>query len=427
MTDFVQDGATDPKAAHAVPTPDPRVIAFEGLGYGLFLHWGLYSLRGEGEWVWHHHKLSREDYLPLKDRFDARDFDADALCAFACSVGFRYVCLTTRHHEGFSLYDTRGLNDWDAPHSPAGRDLVAEFSVACEKHGLKKFFYHTTLDWWHPDFDRDWDAYQRYLRDSVDILCSHYGTVDGLWFDGNWARRERDWQEDALYGLIRARQPEAIIVNNSSLGARGAEGHPETDVVTFEQGMPSARDQRGKARYRAGEMCETINSHWGVGADDLSHKSPGQIIERLAACRRFRANLLLNIGPTAGGALGAYESELVRLVGRWIGWCPQAVYDAVPAPELVARGRDFCLRAPGRVFYACHNVPIEGNRHLLGGEPGDGLHTIAGPLGLVSRVAWADNGEELGFSQDGERLVFTATPFPYGRVAAVRWAVLDSA
>ncbi|MDV7396629.1 alpha-L-fucosidase, partial [Arthrospira platensis SPKY1] len=116
--------------------------------------------------------------------------------------------------------------------------MVKEYVDACRAHGMGIFFYHTTLDWWEPRFDADWDGYQAYLRDSVEILCTQYGAIDGLWFDGNWARRERDWQEDALYSMIRSHQPEAIIINNSSIGNLGAMGHPLLDAVTFEQGLP---------------------------------------------------------------------------------------------------------------------------------------------------------------------------------------------
>lgn len=411
-----------------LPARPNRLAAFERLGYGLFLHYGLYSQKRAGEWLWHHHQIERDEYLKLFDSFDPSGFDAPALVAMAQDAGFRYICLTTRHHEGFSLYDTRGLNEYHAP-SVCGRDLVAEFSEACDAAGMGKFFYHTTLDWWHPDFDREggWDAYQQYLRDSVAVLCQHYGTVDGLWFDGNWARQDRDWQEDQLYGLIRQHQPDCVIVNNSSIGAVGAEGgHPETDVVTFEQGIPVKRDQRGAARYRSGEMCETMNSHWGVGDFDLSYKSPADVVERLTACRSVGANLLLNIGPAADGSIPDYETEVMRLVGRWTRICPEAIYDAEPT-SLTCRGRDAVVKAGGTYYYFCHAVAIRGNGHLAGSERGDGLQTIAGDLPAVRRIAWADEPDtDLDFSQADGHLVFDATPHPYGRQLVVRIAVIET-
>ncbi|MFW5698307.1 MAG: alpha-L-fucosidase [Planctomycetota bacterium] len=410
---------TDPQSAE-------RIASYENKAFGLFLHYGLYSLLGRGEWVMEHGRVPAVEYARLTEQFTAESFDADAIVRCASGAGMRYVCLTTRHHDGFSLYDTRGLNTYDAPHSAAGRDLIAEFSQACDHYGIGKFFYHTTLDWWHPAFDGDWDAYQRYLRDSIAILCSEYGRVDGFWFDGNWSRRERDWQEDALYGVIRDKQPEAIIVNNSSHGHHGEASHRECDVVTFEQGRPFAREQ--SQRYRAGEMCETMNSHWGVGAFDLSYKSPGQIIERLAACRRFQANLLLNIGPTAAGAIPELEAAVLDQVGRWIAMCPEAVYDARPT-ELRCGGEDFVLCHGANYYYFCHNLPITGNRHLLRGRPGDGIQGIAGALPLVWRVVWADAPEqELAFTQNVERGLFSfdATAHPYGSQLVVRIARIET-
>ncbi|TVR43019.1 MAG: alpha-L-fucosidase, partial [Planctomycetota bacterium] len=262
---------------------------------------------------------------------------------------------------------------------------------------------------------------------SVAVLCQHYGRVDGFWFDGNWARKDRDWQEDALYGMIRSHQPEAIIVNNSSIGAKGAEGHPDTDVVTFEQGTPARRRQRGAAKYRAAEMCDTMNSHWGVGARDLSHKSPADIIRNLVACRAVGGNLLMNLGPLADGAIPGYEREVLELVGRWCAICPTALYDARPAYGFRLRGGSVLLQHGDCYYHLVDRVTISGNGHLAGGEPGDGLQTILGQLPPVQRIAWADNDESLSFTQEEDRLMYRATPYPYGSQLVVRVAVLNCA
>ncbi len=418
-----------PVAAAPSPVPLPRIRAFERRGFGLFLHWGLYSQLGQGEWAWTYHPHLRQDYAKLADSFTAADFDADRLVRTAKAGGVRYLCLTTRHHEGFSLYDTRGLNTYDAPHSAAKRDLVQEFSAACERHGVGKFFYHTTLDWWHPDFDAPgrWDAYLAYLNASVEVLCTHYGRVDGLWFDGNWARKDRDWRESALYALIRRLQPDTIIVNNSSTGALGAEGHPEVDVRTFEQGRPTRPNRAGKPKWLAAEMCDTINSHWGIGARDLSHKSPAEVIDRICACRRYGANYLMNIGPTAQGALPGYEAELLALVGRWTALSPEAVYDAEPT-DLDCRNGDFVLRHGATFYYFCRNLPIQGNTHLHQGESGAGLRTVTGALPAVKRISWTDAAGDLAFQQDIARgwLSFDATPFPYGSQLVWRIARIET-
>lgn len=408
-------------------TPPPYIDAYEKRAYGLFLHYGLYSLLGEGEWVSHHHKLNRADYNKLTARFTAEAFNPREMAAWAKSCGLRYLCLTTRHHDGFSLYDTRGLNTFDAPHSAANRDLVNEFVEACRSQDLGVFFYHTTLDWNEPSFDQDWKSYLAYLRDSVEILCTQYGKIDGLWFDGNWARRDRDWEEDKLYQMIRSHQQDCIIINNSSLSALGAKGHPELDVLTFEQGRPTARTHREGEKYLAAEMCETINGHWGTARHDFSHKSPAELISTFASCRRYRANFLLNIGPLGSGAIPAYEKATLDLVGEWIQLIGPVLYEGLPT-TLTTRGEDFVLSHGGEWFYFCHHLPIQDNMHLAHGKPrGDGWQTISGKeLPPIERIEWVDCGENLAFTQDHDQgvLAFAATPNKYGHQNIVRVARL---
>ena len=417
----------------SVPNIPARLQRFESLAYGLFVHFGLYSLRQRGEWYWHHHKPAREEYLGLFDRFDPCDFDALSLVRGAKAAGFRYICLGTRHHEGFSLYDVRGLNRFDAPSSPAKRDLVREFSEACEAEGMAKFFYHTTIDWWHEAFaapDR-WDEYLKYLNDSVEILATQYGRVDGFWFDGNWWHKDRDWREDALYSVVRKHQPEAIIVNNSSTSARGSVGHEMVDIATFEQGAPKTLAAT-PGRYVARERCETFNSHWGSARNDFSLKSPAEMIRILAECRRYRANLLLNVGPGPGGGLPAYEAASLDLIGRWIKTCAESIYEGRPA-DLLCRGQDFVLRERrgdrATFHYFAHHIEIAGNLHLHDGEPGRGLRSIEGALPRIARVVWTDNGEELAFTQDTDNrlFVFRATAQSYGDQYVVRVARLETA
>lgn len=411
----------------------PRLQRFESLAYGLFVHFGLYSLLQRGEWTWHHHQPSREEYLRLFDQFNPREFNARELVRRAKAAGMRYVCLGTRHHEGFSLFDTRGLNKFDAPSSPAGRDLVREFSDACEAEGMAKYFYHTTIDWWHEAFaaPERWEEYLQYLNDSVEILATQYGQVDGFWFDGNWWHKDRDWNEDALYAVVRKHQPEAIIVNNSSTGARGRVAHPMVDIATFEQGAPKAVAAASE-RYLARERCETFNSHWGIANRDYSMKSPAEIIRILAECRRYGANLLLNVGPTAEGSLPAYEAASLEMIGRWIKTCAASIYAGRPT-NMLCRGEDFVLRDSsddgGALYYFAHHIEITGNVHLHDGEPGQGLRTIQGALPRIARVTWTDNDEELTFTQDQAKGIFAfdATAHPYGEQHVVRVARLEPA
>lgn len=155
----------------------------------------------------------------------------------AKAAGARYLTFTARHHDGFSMYDTRGLSDYDVMHTPGGRDILKEWIDACHANDILPFVYHTTLDWHHKDFENNFKEYLKYLRQSVEIICRNYGKIGGFWFDGNWSKPEEDWELDELYGVIRKHQPEAIIVNNTGLDEPGVFGHREIDCVTFEQGQ----------------------------------------------------------------------------------------------------------------------------------------------------------------------------------------------
>jgi alpha-L-fucosidase len=412
----------------SIPAPLPRISRFEELGFGLFLHYGLYSILGKGEWIQNFEKTRPEDYAPLAARFTAEKFDGQAIGRVCRVAGMRYACLTTRHHEGFSLYDTRGLDAFDAPHSAAKRDLVADFVEGCRAEGVVPFFYHTTLDWrWDSAncSEEKFNEYLDYLNASVEVLCTQYGEIGGLWFDGNWSRPNADWKEDRLYATIRKNQPEAIIVNNTGLGARGALGHPELDSTTFEQGLPTAPDRTGWPKYLAGEMCETLNAHWGVGASDFHFKSPSTIIEHLCACRKVGANYLLNVGPQADGSIGGYESEVLRLVGRWIGIAGDVIYRGKPVSALCS-GRDFLLESEGKLFYFAHGLTQEGSSHVVAGAAGNGPRNIVKLGRRIAEARWIDNGREVSVLQDadGSLVTLDCHGYDYGTNLVVRVAEL---
>ncbi len=408
------------------PTPLPRIARFEKLGFGLFIHYGLYSQAGAGEWIQHFRQIPCGEYSRLFDTFTAADFNAREMARLARDAGMRYACLTTRHHEGFSLYDTQGLDPFDAPHSPAGRDLVGEFVEGCRAENIIPFFYHTTLDWrWDTAAcsDGKFNEYLGYLEASVEILCKNYGDIGGLWFDGNWSRPAADWKEDRLYATIRRHQPEAIIVNNTGLQARGAVGNPEIDSTTFEQGLPSAPDRRGLPKYLAGEMSETLNGHWGVGAKDLRFKSPGTIIENLCSCRKAGANYLLNVGPTATGAVGDYESALLRLVGRWVTAHGDLIYEGRPVTAK-AEGRDFLLEKEGRYYYMAFDLSREGSEHVIAGGGRNSPRTVTDFPVKAAGIRWLDDNSDVRFIQSGDASLLTidCKGYDYGTDMVVRVA-----
>ena len=405
-----------------IPTPKKYVADFEKMGFGMFAHWGLYSQLGMGEWTYHIHKRPKEEYIKLKDTFTAEDFNADEFVLTAKNAGCKYITLTTRHHEGFSLYDTKGLNDYDAPHSPAGRDLIKEFVDACNRHGIMPMFYHTTLDWYNEDFEKDFDKYLEYLRRSVEVLCTSYGKIGGLWFDGNWSKKGDVWKEDELYATIRKHQPEAIIVNNTGLGERGKTGNPEIDSVTFEQGRPTPMNREGMEKYVAAEMCYTLNDHWGIGVNDFNYKSPAELIETLCACRRVGANLLLNIGPTAQGGIDLYQKAVMEVMGKWMKLYGEAVYDGKPHGATCENEKNFVLKGDGCLYFFMHNIGRNGNANVTVGGEASNDYVFDGVTEEIESIQWLDNGEGFDFKREGDRVELFATGYPYGMSTCVRVA-----
>lgn len=408
----------------SIPKPLKRIADFEQLGFGMFVHWGLYSQLEKAEWIMDFDEIPYEEYKKLFNTFTAEDFDAEKLVLMAKSAGCKYITLTTRHHEGFSLYDTCGINEFDAPHSPAKRDLVREFVDACNKYDIIPFFYQATLDWYDGDnFDNDFDVYLEHIRQHVEVLSKNYGKIGGFWFDGNWSKPGADWKETELYATIRKYQPEAIIINNTGLSARGETGHPEIDSVTFENGKVEPVNREGHPKYVAGEMCHTINTHWGYAKNDFNYKSPGELIESLCACRRAGANYLLNIGPEGQGKINPYQVELFKIVGKWVDIFGEAIYNGRPC----GAGTDdkaFILKsADGKYLYIfAYELQTNGDRNVIEGGKRQGCHSFNNVTDKIESVKWMDNGEELGFIQDRGMFCVNLTGTPYGTNYCVRVA-----
>jgi alpha-L-fucosidase len=404
---------------------EQRIKDFERMGLGLFVHFGLYSVLGRGEWARHLVPMSADEYEGLADRFCPKPDWASDLALTARSAGFRYVTLTCRHHDGFSLYDTRGLSTFDAPHA-CGRDLVAEFVDACREQGLVPFFYHTLEDWHEPSCPDDWPAYLDYLQESLRLLCTNYGRVGGFWFDGIWAHPDKDWHEDELYGLVRRLQPDAILVNNTGLNARGELGNIELDSVTFERGIPQAINLADSPKYVASEMSETFGEHWGYAAEDIDYKSPADVIREIVACRRHGSNMLLNVGPRGDGLLRALDAAYLGAVGQWT-----AVHDVLlhePRPtaiEVAGDKDDFLLRDGDTYYLVCTHLPMSGDPNVTPTDHPE-LRRDFRLDGQVESIAWLDGGDPPEYVQEGDLITVWCTPFPYGRQLVVRVAELKT-
>lgn len=397
----------------AIPVPEKRVSDFEKLGFGMFIHWGLYSQLGRGEWVQFMERIPKKEYIKLKTTFTAKAFSGRELAKAAKKAGMRYITLTTRHHDGFSLYNTHGLNDYDAMHSAAGRDLVKDFVEGCREEGILPMFYHTTLDWHNPDFNGNFKEYLGYLRASVKILCTEYGPIGGFWFDGNVSKPDEDWEEEKLYSLIRKYQPDAIIINNTGMEERGIIGNPEIDSVTFEQGRPTPMNREGLPKYVAAEMCQTINMHWGIGKKDFAYQSVPDLIENLCACRKVGANYLLNVGPDADGKILPIQAALLETVGDWIRITGDGIYNGKPC-DITASGKDFVLFDGEKYWFYIHNLNEQNGPR--------GFKNVNVKFGSIK---WTDNDENLEFTQNTQNglLCVDFTGYPYGTNTVVRVAV----
>ena len=398
---------------------------FENLGFGMFVHFGLYSVLGKGEWAKKLLAISDEEYYTLAEDFHPEPDWADRLVTTAKRAGCKYITLTTRHHDGYSLYDTCGLNELDAPHT-CGRDLVREFVDACRRQDIIPFFYHTLLDWHEESYRTDFKEYLKYLRKSVELLCTNYGKIGGLWFDGMWDRLEDDWEEDALYGCIRKHQPDAMIINNTGLSALGALGHIELDSVTFERGNPQPLNMDGAPKYVASEMCQVFADHWGYAKEDLNYKSPADMIRDLALCRRYGSNLLMNVGPKGDGTLREMDAAVYHLMGEWVSLNGEAVYEPHPCGiEVENKKEDFVLKKDGTYYLFCDHLPMEIDPNVGREEEAD-YRDVFRLDQKIRKITWLDNGENVEFEQKDGRVTVKTVPYTYGRQLVVRVAKIET-
>jgi alpha-L-fucosidase len=311
-----------------------RMRWFHQARFGMFIHWGLYSLLGRGEWVMFRERIPRDEYAALARRFRGSKFDAAAWAALAARAGMKYMVLTTRHHDGFCLFDSR-LSDYSSARTAAGRDFVADYVRACRQAGLKVGFYHSLLDWrfegyWeHRRYNESAEAMVTQAHGQVRELMTRYGRIDYLFYDGEWvpgipmARQMTEgktaadvadfWQSRKLNAMVRRLQPH-IIINNRS-------GVPE-DVDTPEQHVTAS------AAGRAWETCMTIGDScgWGHVRNNPNMKTVPQLLQHLVTAAAGEGNFLLNVGPRPDGSIRREEAQRLRAMGKWLVRNGQAVY-----------------------------------------------------------------------------------------------------
>jgi len=308
---------------------------FKDAGFGMFVHWGLYALVGKGEWNMFLDRVSIEDYEPLAHRFNPTEFDAEAWVDLAERAGQKYITFTTRHHDGFSMYDT-ALSDYKAANSPFGRDPLSELAEAAQRRGIKLGMYVSLLDWHHPAFrfraesGMAWDDYVGFLHGQVEELCTQYGDVAEVWFDGDWPRspwtvEHAEWMAPGgsfeyprLYEMIHRLQPDAVVLNNRKDTPLPA----GEDVQGFENDLPgenTAGFNTSTVLEGLRETCLTMNRTWGWVPSDNDYKSVDELVGFLQRARAAECNLLLNVGPTPLGTIPEPQAERLRGIGASTG------------------------------------------------------------------------------------------------------------
>jgi alpha-L-fucosidase len=327
---------------------DARMKWFREARFGLFIHWGLYSqaagewdgrqTSGAGEWIMNDLKIPDSHYAKLVPQFNPVKFDARQWVALAKNAGMKYIVITSKHHDGFGLYPS-ALTDWCIKSTPFQRDPLKELAAACREAGITLCFYHSIMDWHHPDYlpvkswndeanpNPDFDRYVAYLKGELKELLTRYGPLGILWFDGDW---EKTWTYDRgldLYKYVRGLQPQ-IIVNNR-VHRHVPAGKPSLgDYGTPEQTIPA----NGYGPGVDWETCMTMNDTWGFKKQDQNWKSPEILIRNLIDIASKGGNYLLNVGPTGEGLIPEASVERLQSMGDWMRVNGEAIYSTTASP-----------------------------------------------------------------------------------------------
>lgn len=314
---------------------------FSDSRFGIFLHWGIYSTFAQGEWYMQNVPLNRDEYAKATDAFYPHRFDADQWVSAIKAAGAKYICFTTRHHDGFSLWNTR-QSDYNIMHTPYGKDVVRQLADACHRQGIKLHLYYSHIDWTRDDYPtgrtgrgtgkdpkkEDWASYYRFMNAQLTELLTNYGEIGAIWFDGHWDHDKDsvpfDWQLPEQYELIHRLQPACLVGNNHHITP-----YPGEDIQIFERDVPG-ENKAGLSGQAIGrlplETCQTMNGMWGYKVADQNYKSTTELIRLLVRTAAKGANLLLNVGPQPNGELPATALERMKEMGSWLAQNGEAIY-----------------------------------------------------------------------------------------------------
>jgi Alpha-L-fucosidase len=314
---------------------------FQDMKFGMFIHWGVFSIPGDGEWVMNNRNIHVNDYKRMLKYFNPIDFDAHKWVQTAKNGGMKYITFITRHHDGFSNWDTKAT-DWKITNTPYHKDVLKLLADECHKQGIKLFVYYSLLDWSREDYPwqtgrtgkgtgrmgtGNYEHYLQFMKQQLTELLTNYGEIAGVWFDGHWDQTapegakdrtsQLDWHYNEIYSLIHKLQPQAMIGNNHHLLPFEGE-----DFQMFERDLPG--ENKSGLNYQKAtdalplETCETMNGSWGFNIADRSYKSTKQIIDLLVNAAGRNANLLLNVGPMPNGEIQPEFTDTLVKVGNWL-------------------------------------------------------------------------------------------------------------
>lgn len=319
---------------------------FQDSKFGLFIHWGVFSVMGHAEWVMNNENIPVKDYTKLMHFFNPTQFDAHAWVSMAKNAGMKYITLITRHHDGFSMWDTK-YSDFNIMNTPYHKDVVKMIVDECHKQDMKIFLYYSLLDWRRDDYSwktgrtgqgtgrikqGDWIDYTGFMENQLTELLTNYGKIDGIWFDGYWDQTgpkdkilKVDWHLPEIYELIHKLQPQCLIGNNHHIAPITGE-----DFQMFEKDLPGQNKSgfsEGKPSAELSlETCETMNNSWGFNIKDSKYKSVPQLIHYMVNAAGRNANFLLNVGPQPNGVIQQEFRDTLQEVGKWMAKYGASIY-----------------------------------------------------------------------------------------------------
>ena len=354
---------------------DQRMAWWRDARLGMFIHWGLYAIpagvwqnkdvKGIGEWIMFRAQIPIEEYEPFVEEFNPIKFDAKQWVHIAKGAGMKYIVITSKHHDGFCLFDTK-TTDYDIMSTSFKRDILRELADECHRQDVKIGWYYSILDWHHPDYlprgegsprpwdtrskeGADYDRYIDYMKAQLTELLTNYGDIAVLWFDGGWEHTPEEHRSQELVDLARKLQPGIIINNRSKL--------PQ-DFDTPEQKIPPTG-----IPGRDWETCMTMNDTWGYKKNDHNWKSVEDLIRKLVDISSKGGNFLLNVGPTAEGLIPEPSVERLEAIGKWLDVNGESIYGTSANPfAKTPWGR--CTVRPGKIFLHLFDYPAEGNLEI---------------------------------------------------------------